>query len=301
LGGARQHLDALLHEAGVTDDVALRHAIERAAEERRLDGLVAEAERHLAVEGEGWSVDALARAAQETDSDSLEASLVALDEELKEVEGRQREQGETVGALRERQSKFSGAEDAASALSEAHEHLAQASLHADRYARIRLATALLRRGIESYRQKNEGAILRRAGSIFESLTLGRYQSLRVVFEGERARLVCMRGSEVVDVKDALSDGTLDQLYLSLRFASLEQHLEAQEPMPLVLDDIFIHFDDDRTMAGLRVLAEFAQKTQVLLLTHHARNLDLARRALDAGAWREHRLDPPAGIAAALEP
>jgi wobble nucleotide-excising tRNase len=95
------------------------------------------------------------------------------------------------------------------------------------------------------------------------------------------------------VKDALSDGTLDQLYLSLRFASLEQHLEAQEPMPLVLDDIFIHFDDDRTVAGLRVLAEFAQKTQVLLLTHHARNLDLARRALDAGSWREHRLDPPA--------
>ena len=90
---------------------------------------------------------------------------------------------------------------------------------------------------------------------------------------------------------SLSDGTLDQLFLSLRLASIEQHLASQEAMPLVLDDIFINFDDDRTRAGIEVLAEFAQKTQVLLLTHHARTLELAKKALTESAWMEHRLDP----------
>ena len=47
----------------------------------------------------------------------------------------------------------------------------------------------------------------------------------------------------------MSDGTLDQLYLALRLASIEQHLASQEPMPLVLDDIFIHFDDGRRGGG----------------------------------------------------
>lgn len=39
----------------------------------------------------------------------------------------------------------------------------------------------------------------------------------------------------------------------MRLASLEQHLDAQEPIPLVLDDILIHFDDDRVQASLGVL------------------------------------------------
>jgi hypothetical protein len=42
-------------------------------------------------------------------------------------------------------------------------------------------------------------------------------------------------------------------------------------------------------AGLEVLTEFARKTQVLLLTHHHRNVDLARKALARGSWQEHQL------------
>ncbi len=52
----------------------------------------------------------------------------------------------------------------------------------------------------------------------------------------------------VDVR-GLSDGTRDQLYLALRLASLEHHARTGEPMPLILDDILIHFDDDRARAA----------------------------------------------------
>jgi uncharacterized protein YhaN len=92
----------------------------------------------------------------------------------------------------------------------------------------------------------------------------------------------------VDVK-GLSDGTRDQLYLALRLASLEHHAKRGEPMPLVLDDILIHFDDDRARAALAALGEMAASTQVLFFTHHARLLELAREAVPAEALREHRL------------
>ncbi len=296
LDSEQRRFDTLLREAGCADLAALEAAIERSTHARALDAERAEAERRLAEVGEGWRLEELERAGAETDSDRLEAEIAAFDEQLKDIETAQHEQNEKVGALRERQTKFSGADAAASVLAEAHECVAQARTHADRYARLRLATALLRRGVESYRQKNEGVILRRASRLFECLTLGRYQQLCVQYDGEKAKLRCMRGSTAVEVETALSDGTLDQLYLSLRLASLEQHLESQEAMPLVLDDIFIHFDDDRARAGLRVLAELAEKTQVLLFTHHARNLELAASALKPGAWQEHRFDPPQGVA-----
>ncbi|AUX47021.1 hypothetical protein SOCE26_085320 [Sorangium cellulosum] len=92
----------------------------------------------------------------------------------------------------------------------------------------------------------------------------------------------------VDVS-GLSDGTRDQLYLALRLASLEHHARAGEPMPLILDDLLIHFDDDRARAALAVLGEMTATTQVLFFTHHARLVELAREAVPAGVLREHRL------------
>ncbi len=289
----RRRRDAMLRDAGCEDLAALDGAIARSKQAREFEARKVEAEKRLLEVGEGWSLEALDDAVRETDSDRVESEIAALDERLKVLEAEQQEHNRALGALGERQKKFSGADDAAAVFGEAHQILAQARGYAERYARLRLATALLRRGIESYRQKNEGAILRRASRLLEFLTLGRYQQLKVEYDGDKAKLTCLRGHEAVDVKNALSDGTLDQLYLSLRLASLEQHLDAQEPMPLVLDDIFIHFDDERAQAGLVVLAELAKKTQVLLLTHHARNLDLARSALDPGAWTEHRFASPA--------
>jgi len=77
----------------------------------------------------------------------------------------------------------------------------------------------------------------------------------------------------------MSDGTADQLYLSLRIAALEKHFAASEPHPLILDDILINFDDRRAEATLEVLAELSEKTQVIYFTHHGHLLDLAEKAV----------------------
>ena len=102
-------------------------------------------------------------------------------------------------------------------------------------------------------------------------------------------LVCVNAAgEEKTVKD-LSDGARDQLYLALRVATLEHHAETNPSMPVVLDDVLVHFDDERTSAALAVLGELASQTQVLLFTHHARVVELARAALPAEKRVEHVL------------
>ena len=91
--------------------------------------------------------------------------------------------------------------------------------------------------------------------------------------------------------EALSDGARDQLYLAIHLAALEHWLEANEPMPLVLDDVLIHFDDERAAAALEVLGELAGKTQVLYFTHHARLEELARRAVPPARLASTRCEP----------
>ena len=77
----------------------------------------------------------------------------------------------------------------------------------------------------------------------------------------------------------MSEGTIDQLFLALRVASIEQSVKGGSVLPVLADDLFINFDDQRAEAGFRVLAELAQSTQVLFFTHHQHLLKIARKSL----------------------
>ena len=69
---------------------------------------------------------------------------------------------------------------------------------------------------------------------------------------------------------ALSQGTVDQLYLAVRLAICQLVLPKEEPCPLVLDDALTNFDDRRMELALDCLEELSRQRQVLLFTCQAR-------------------------------
>ena len=87
----------------------------------------------------------------------------------------------------------------------------------------------------------------------------------------------------------MSTGTRDQLFLALRLASLERQLPMGEPLPFVVDDILVNFDDDRARASLEQLTELARRTQVLFFTHHSRLVELAQQTVPMELLKVHQL------------
>ena len=77
---------------------------------------------------------------------------------------------------------------------------------------------------------------------------------------------------------------------ALRLASLENYLRANEPLPFVVDDLLLRFDDDRAAATLKILSELSATTQVIFFTHHRHLVDLAWDAIGASGIQVHRLD-----------
>jgi uncharacterized protein YhaN len=67
-----------------------------------------------------------------------------------------------------------------------------------------------------------------------------------------------------------SEGTIDQLYLSLRLAVAK---ELTPDAPLVLDDALVRFDDVRHAAAMEVLRQEAESKQIILFTCQSRELD----------------------------
>jgi uncharacterized protein YhaN len=144
-------------------------------------------------------------------------------------------------------------------------------------------------------------MLTKASELFARLTLGSFSGVRAGYnDKDKPALKCVRtGNVEVDV-EGLSEGTRDQLYLSLRLASLFRYADLAEPMPLVLDDVLVQFDDERSRAALQIIAELGARIQVLFFTHHARLVELARAAVPASSLTVHELasGPTVSVSAA---
>ena len=69
--------------------------------------------------------------------------------------------------------------------------------------------------------------------------------------------------------EQLSGGTREQLFLAIRFALVREFAKRGVELPLVMDDLFVNFDQERTDAAAECLLEVAREgQQVLFFTCH---------------------------------
>ena len=101
------------------------------------------------------------------------------------------------------------------------------------------------------------------------LTMGAYDSARLDKEG---MLWILAGEREV-APEALSRGTLEQIYLALRLA-VGSVMMQEEEMPIFLDEAFAMYDDKRLTETLKALAE--TKKQVFIFTCQKREEALLR-------------------------
>ena len=98
--------------------------------------------------------------------------------------------------------------------------------------------------------------------IIDSVTNHKYQDIKI---DERLNIKLGWNDKYI-LLDRLSAGTIDQVYFALRMAVCDLLL-GKEPMPLILDDSFVLYDDNRVKA---VLTEIARRNQVLLFSCQSR-------------------------------
>lgn len=268
-------LEDLRGEAG-REDGDLDEAERLSSLHRELTRDLDRCERQLLEDGEGATIAELEREAEGVEADALPGRIEQLDQEIEECDRRSKDLREALGREQRELEHKTGGTLAAEAAERSQEVLASLQENVQRYTRLRLAASLLRREIERYRAENQAPLLRRAGDLFATLTLGHFTGLQTDFDDrDEPVLAGVRMSGKAVRVEGMSEGTRDQLYLALRLATLERYLAHAEPLPFIVDDILINFDDARSRATLKVLAELSGKTQVILFTHHERLKEMA--------------------------
>ena len=277
---AQKTIEAALRHAGVTTRDELPRIEAKAKEKAVLEREVLELDLRVAeLGGDPNAEEGEAEASRaEGRLSHVEAELERIDHELPKLHQR-------IGGERKGLYDFDHKETLALESSlDAEQELAKVVDLAARYCRLVVAGMLLDERIEAHRAASENDVLLRASDLVRKITANSIHGLRESWdETDRPVLVCVRADGRETPVSGLSDGTKDSLYLALRIASLERIAKTALSLPVLLDDVLVHFDDDRARVALEVIAELAASTQVIFFTHHKRIVELAEAALPASA------------------
>lgn len=288
---ARSGLKEVMKQLAIENTDLLPGRIDASSQVRALRAKVREVEMDIVAKGDGYGLEALLEALGETTPDEIASRREQASSEADALDDMISDAARTYGDARRKFEDLDvDGHSAADAQADAEAARAEMAVQAEAYLMKRAQTVMLRWAIEKYRKRHQDPLLARASTIFETLTLGRYQGLDADMQETTPRLIglCEDGKTVVEVGQ-MSEGTTDQLFLALRIAALEQSVNAGVCLPFLADDLFVNFDDDRSRAGFRVLADLSRSTQVLFFTHHEHLAAIAKEVLGTEGYSEIRL------------
>jgi len=115
-----------------------------------------------------------------------------------------------------------------------------------------------------------------ASRALKSLTGGHYRSMDI---GSGMDMALNSGIGMIGVNE-VSAGTIDQIYLAVRLAAARFMMSGRDALPLIFDDSFALYDDERLQSALNFV-ESDYKGQVFIFTCHHRE----ERALEGKDFR----------------
>ena len=271
-------IDEMRSVAGADDINQLRVSIRKSDDQRELLRERVRLREELEQDGDGQSVQELLDECDTVhDLDAARSEETELESKLADLREEQQTVLKDCVAAKQRLDETIGSDSAAQAETDRQCALTDMRNAIEDYIPIRAAAVALDWAIDRFRKERQGPLVKRAAEIFETLTLGSFVQLETQMGNKGPTLIAYRGSGDAVSLGGLSEGTVDQLYLALRIAAIEKHIDdTSSSLPLVVDDLFTNFDDERATAGLRVLNELSLKCQVLFFTHHRHLVDIAR-------------------------
>ena len=103
----------------------------------------------------------------------------------------------------------------------------------------------------------------------EKISNGKYKNVKI--NDEEGITVEKKNGEYISA-EKLSIGTIEQLYLSLRFGAIKELSE--ESMPIILDEAFAYYDDERLKNILTYISKEYENNQIIIFTCTNREVEI---------------------------
>lgn len=127
--------------------------------------------------------------------------------------------------------------------------------------KINMARILLGKAYEKMKNSVTPKFTSNLSENIMEISNGKYK--KVTVNDEEGIIVELPSGEYVSA-EKLSIGTIEQLYLSLRLSMAKDI--SDENMPIILDEVFAYYDDERLENTLKFLIDNFKENQIILFT-----------------------------------
>lgn len=265
---------AMLQAVGADDEGAFHLLAQQAARRDALQADLRSADHALSVARENEPEQTFEQELQTIDLHTIKSQRDEFAKELQQLAQRIEELQVTSGKLQSDLARLHNAGDALVLQQTIESKRGQLRDHVQRYASLVMAEKMLDNALERFQRENQPRVLEETRQLFLQMTEGEHVDIRHA-AGDSFWLIDKHGTQ--RKPDQLSRGTREQLYLALRLAYVRMYCEKNEPLPLVMDDVLVNFDQRRAAQTLAALHTLSQELQIIFLTCHAPTVQLVER------------------------
>ena len=145
---------------------------------------------------------------------------------------------------------------------------------------MEIASEIIMQSAEQLQREIIPRLNEKTGKILEKITDGSHSSLATGLDNEM-------NTEFQNAVHSLwefSDGTVDQMYFSLRIAASEVFSE-KESVPIIIDEAFAYYDENRIKSTFDFLSEIAEDKQIIVFTCKEKEIDIVSEFSDINIIR----------------
>jgi len=259
-------LTGLLTECGAASEADLRERVARAERRRGLLEAAARARESLAIlSGHGEAIDRLVtEIGAVADIGEVRDRLSGVRDQLGLTAEVRDGVLQEIGALQSQIETLEASVEASAARQHHADLVSRLGAEAEEWSVRRLAVALMERTRQRYEREHRPGVIRTAEQFLSEWTDGRWVRIVAPLGGAIDGLERADGRQVAI--GALSRGTQEQLYLALRFGLIEHFADEAEPLPIVMDETLVNFDEARAARTARTIERLSARHQILYFT-----------------------------------
>ena len=274
-------IDALWVEAAVSDEAAFYEADAAYQTKQALHQELNAIEMQLHSIGEvAWP---------ELSEEEQISHLENVDDKLASLEKMRHELLDERAMLKQQTNSLLSDEHYGNVLQQFEQKKTELAELAHKWAVNKAVMEAIKQTMDNLKEKRLPFVLEKAQQFFTHLTGNRYETLEVneegIFEAVNPQGIRFRIAE-------LSQATKEQAYISLRFALAESLIETV-PLPVIMDDPFVHFDQYRVNQMVQLMTSLESDHQFLYFTCHEEMKSIWPNAhvIDVAALQKERSVP----------
>jgi len=242
----------LLKSAGVNNEEAFRDLFSKQEENRRKENRVKELQERFKNPEELESFGQL---------DDLKAEIQSLNAHKEAMNRKEKENIEEKASYKYDIDRLEEGSEYTYLLQDYENEKSKLQDLLDEWMSKKIAASLIRKTLDKGNQEQLPYILEDANYFFSKLTNNNYSE--IIIDDNEIKVKAASGNTYYTSE--LSRGTAEPLYVALRFAFIK-NISTTLKLPIIIDDGFVNFDDDRREAIYELLEEMSNYTQILYFT-----------------------------------